>query len=336
LSKFKRNHLPALNKQSNVSKKTPTIGIIMVLFILIFTMSWYLFFADSTAMKILISIMISAYENVVTNLFSLNGTQGIAIAFTNYLPTYQATKYLNILFQFFIVVGACNIFIFSRTKLSREYKMISLAALVIAFVGFFLPYFAVQFEISRVYHITQLILAPFSIVGGLFIINMISQKVINKIYWKKYLVKNSVKIVGILLTIFFIFNSGLVYKLSGEITPTAALISLDSKYDYARFNDKEVTGANWFFNNSDSTIYADQYRYLLLSGFEWEKVQRLEIVTDLPEMPYLFLGTFNINHNLLYVFKWEQSGGSYQYMPFNESMMTKNKIYDNGGSWIVS
>ena len=128
--------------------------------------------------------------------------------------------------------------------------MLYLDSLLIATLGMFMPHFSIQLNTDRLYHIIQLILAPFCIIGCLYVIKVFA--ITKKI---GLLIRNPIKIVAIFLSIFFIFNSGLIYQLSGEITPTASLISLNSNLDYAKYNDMEVASASWFFEYSGSVIW---------------------------------------------------------------------------------
>ena len=61
--------------------------------------------------------------------------------------------------------------------------------------------------------------------------------------------------------VLFVFNCGLVYKATGELTDSPTVMALDSTLDYVKFNDQEMVAAQWLSGaKSGATIYADAFR----------------------------------------------------------------------------
>jgi len=311
---------------------TRGITSVLVIFSIIFTLAWYLYFSSSIPLTTGASIAILLAQSILTDFLNPQATQSLKILSSSNLPAYELTKYLNVISILFIVIGIVYVLRIKTFKIGKEYTILSLVALFIAVLGIILPYFASTLNTDRLYHIVQFVIAPFCIIGCIFFTKLIFS-LVGKISRKDLSVKNPIKIVALFLSVFFIFNSGLVYKISGEITPTAALISLDSNFDYAKYNNMEVAGASWFFAHSNSTIWGDQYRWLLLAGFNWEHVQAFSSSTEVPKNSYIYLGTFNIEKDELLLLS---PTGTYQYVSFNASILGENKIYDDGGSWILS
>ena len=60
--------------------------------------------------------------------------------------------------------------------------------------------------------------------------------------------------------VLFVFNCGLVYKATGELTDSPTVMALDSTLDYVKFNNQEIVAAHWVSGaRSGATIYADAF-----------------------------------------------------------------------------
>ena len=69
---------------------------------------------------------------------------------------------------------------------------------------------------------------------------------------------------AIILAIFLLFDTGLVYEVAGE---PASSIALDPDMDYNRNSDSQYTASKWINSmRVDELIYADGYRREIVSS----------------------------------------------------------------------
>jgi uncharacterized membrane protein len=161
-----------------------------------------------------------------------------------------------------------------------------------------------------------------------------SFKILNRILrykWKKETVyKNSLKLISIFLAISLIFNSGAIYEVFHD-KPTS--MSLSSTMDGPKFNNMEIAGAGWLNDNKlNFYVYSDLYRGLLLNGFFINDRTSLVNNTNVSQPSYIYLGTYNIMYNQIAI----AAKGSSPVAYFNGNYSYANKIFDDGGSWVLT
>ncbi|MBS7635671.1 DUF2206 domain-containing protein, partial [Candidatus Bathyarchaeota archaeon] len=190
------------------------------------------------------------------------------------------------------------------------------------------PYYG--FDFTRVYHITLIVLSLFCIAGAFTAAEFLGSLTRKKL---NITPSQTLKIISIFLCIFLFFNSGWVYEIAKDNPTSIALSSID----YPCFNDQEVAGARWLHTfMHEGKIYADDYRWLLIIGFEgypytWYGDYKSQHPTNL----FIFLGTFNVRNGTL--LKTHQVGPRIsikEYVETSEILEGQSKIYDSGGAQI--
>lgn len=314
----------------NLSDSTLTTNFTLILFV--FGISWYIYTSSSTSFVTVVTIINQMFGSIFTEFFNPNSVQGLSIvASTEISPFHQITKYLFLFSQFLIFIGITTIFS-EKSNFSIEYKILSFLSFLLAVFGLLIPYLSSSLQTSRFYQITLLLLSPFVVLGFINLLNIINKLARVKIH------KNTVfKLTAIFLSIFLLFNSGVIYKITDEVTPSMSLIALD-RFDYPVFNTQEVNGANWLSKyHKTNQIYSDAYRSLLLNGYFGDRVPK-KIFTEYQssiESPIIYLGTYNIETNkVAYRGFQESSFGNIKYAKI-QNLQNGNKIYDNQGSQII-
>ena len=200
--------------------------------------------------------------------------------------------------NFLIAIGVIGILVRKDDKFKEEFLAFISVFFSIWIVSILLPYYG--FDFTRVYHLTLILLSPFFVIGGFFI-----AEILQRISKKKFVLKKSA-IFGLFssfLCIFLLFNSGWIYEVTKDNPTSIAL----SEVDYPVFKDSEVTGAKWLHEfKSDGKIYADDYRWLLIIGFEGYLITpgcpytfQQFCQSKLGEF-YAFLGEFNVRTGKVY------------------------------------
>lgn len=313
-----------------------------ILFFLIFTLAWYIHVSNSIAFINFIYTTNNIFENMY-DIFNPSLVQPVAIIINKYPIAYEVTKYLHIITQLFIFFGLIFVlFNYCKTRIQKEYLIFSLVYFLILGFCLVLPFFAVALQASRFYHISQIVLAPFFIVGFLG-----SFKILSNTYKLKFLETSglslSISMLAIFISVFFLFNSGFMYVVSNELMPSGSLVSLSADLDYPRFNEQEIISTKWLasFKNTN-LVYADEYRWGLLEsilGVDSVKFYPVYInqsshIADINNS-YFYLGTKNIANNQIVVRPFTLTTLSEcEYISAKSVIQYRGAVYENGGSSI--
>ena len=189
--------------------------------------------------------------------------------------------------------------------------------------------------LSRFFQISQIFLGCFFVIGFAGIVRVLNAR--RREASARGRGPLCFKAFAVFTVILFVFNCGLVYKATGELTDSPTVMALDSALDYIKFNDQEMVAGQWLGSvKSGAPIYADAFR-----GFPAS--QNGGNVTGLPTgggywwmVPpgsYLYLGTYNVNsgnvvlgQNSVTMATWETEAAHFT--------GGGNLIYSNGGAQI--
>ena len=254
--------------------------------------------------------------------------------------------------QIFIIVGFIML-LFKRRRLgfSREHIVFSLVSVLILAACIFSPGFSSTMNATRIYHLTLFILAPVFILGGESIwmgIRSLFRKVkLNTNYIDEQTSFN-IFILAVLIP-YFLFTSGFIF----EITKQKVIDSLDTPFSYALSsyrvdiggvaNSKDLICTDWLAMHlvNEHYLYADLHGSLLIEDYPLLAHKRRPLPSNIEELSndnYVFLRTWNIESQS--ITKWAGIGLRRQ-ISLEESglipyLMSRNKIYDNGGSQVLA
>jgi len=332
-SKFGKKRGEFATNPNSLSAKNRTVSSTFVLIFISFTLVWYMYVSSSSAFDAIVHIGDHIASSIFTEFLNPEAAQGLALVTGETVsPLHSVTKYLHLISQFFILVGAITLILNRKeTKFEREYKAFSLVNLVICFSGITLPYFASALNTSRLYQITLIFLAPFCVIGGITVFRMLSR--VAKASWTDdRRVKNSLKVLSMFLAVYLLFNSGWVYEVAKDNPPPL----LNNTIDYPRFNHQEFSGAEWITNVKGSDpIYADGYRWLLLGGLECGQARNLpKDIRKVRDDSYLYLGSYNVANKSVLVWYKEKALTKTKYISLSNVIVKNSKIYDNGGAQV--
>lgn len=312
------NKIQTINKPK-ISMKD-TISITFVLFFIILTLVWYMNTTGSSVFTTVTNYVSHMFSSIFTDFLSPEKSQGLGIIIAeSNSPLHKLSKYVTLLLQLFIAIGTIFLFInWPESKFNKKFVAFCFAFFIIDIAGIVLPFFSGALNSTRLFHITLFFLAPLAIIGGIYVLHLF-----NRLIQRNWLNKKiSLKILTTILIVYFLFNIGLVYELFDD---DSRAVSLNNKIDYGIFNEKDAYGALWLHNyKTKENIYADGYRFLIVSMFNYVEVDTY-LKFSSPNI-YIYLGSFNTIENKF------QNVTSGMYNNTDDIVKAKNKIYENGGS----
>jgi len=319
-----------INRARLVKNATPNGERLSVRFVLLFMLictAWYANTSSGTNLQTGILIARRIVDNLFTDFLSPKTAQGLStIAAGTPSFLHEFSKYLHLLVQVLIVFGVAYSW-FDRRKQKTEsiYFSLSVASLALMFAAIAVPYFASSLNVARLYQIALLLLAPYSIIGWNTASNMLVASRIRKPSVRgKRLNTEAFSAFSILLAVFLLFNSGLVYEVAQD-HPTS--ISLDNGIDSPLYNARDVQAGKWLAQNEGSqTTYADTLRFQLLTGLGIDFSYLPNNPRDMLEGAFVFMGTYNtVNQRVLC---------AKEYLPIEPFVASQSRVYDNGGAQI--
>ena len=347
-----------MNKDSS---KYEIISLTFVVFLFVSIIAWNMYTSTSNAFNDLIDVLSGIATTISTQFLNPSSVQSLAVITAVYKsPLHNLSRYITLLTEVFILLGIISILFINRLKIKREYLAFILVNFIILIAAVSVPGLSNAFNSERLYQILLIFLAPAIVIGGLTFIDII-YKIITKKF--KFEIKNfkdkSFKLVSLFLIIYLLFNSGLIYELANDNSPS---IALNSTLDTASYNEMEIDGANWLnnygsyvsFNGENGNeslggvVISDDYRFPLLNkfGLDDRSITNITNYTNVSNInsnltyyfpyksnAYFFFGTNNVltDSVALQLKNSENPGESYVSLDVFKS---ENEIYDNGGSII--
>lgn len=341
IRKLINNFLPNFGRENGELAPNPnhlksedrSIKSAFVLLYITLALTWSIFISDSSVFNSIASIGERIISSISTNFFDPDSAQGLKMITaergTRLLSRIsQVQNYLN---QVLIMIGGFILLLKSRAfKFEREYTVFSELNLGLCFAGVSVPFFASALNMTRLYQITLIFLAPICIIGGIGVMQGIVKLV--GISWTDRHMAISVKILSIYFAIFLAYQSGIVFGLADGFS--GPLLVYNSSIDFPRFNDREVSGAMWWLKNTNAnkTIFVDSYRGLLFAGIiAPDRLAKSEAYS-----PYVYLGTFNIMTGSVMRFYIEKANRLQSYSSYSSLIDNKSLIYSDGGALIYS
>jgi uncharacterized membrane protein len=318
--------------------KNPSMKITATMFALFCVMmfSWYLFTADGSSFDTFVS-----YGDYVLrslgDIFSLESRDadvlrglGLQAPPTILNAISRAVAYLV---QFLIVMGFIGL-LTKRVQLKRtlDKELFMLIIVAVVFLGLLIvvPGLPSTLNMTRFYHILLFFIAPLSVLGAKFLIGLVKRN-------NKFVV--SVLLVLILVP-YFLFQTGFVYEVSGNISSSESLSlplsfyripAVRSRGEIGYISRTDVSSAEWVKDNinlQNMTVYADNpsrsYALLSFGMIHIGKIAVLSNVTTIFNNSITYLSRLNVVDGVIVgtYYVWNTTDFSFS----NDS----NKIYANG------
>lgn len=252
-----------------LKKKTKLTGGYVLLTLLV-TFSWAIYTSASSLFNSIVQFAESRFNAFFSEFLNPSSRQtdvlrGIGVGSQAESFGHEVGRYFNYLSELFIIIGFVAIIVM-RTRLNkkydlgREFILFSCGGIVLLLMSIVVPYFASALNVSRIYHLVLLFVAPLFVLGGEIMFGGAS-KVFRK--WAKRV--NLTALVTIVLIGCFLFNIGFIYEITGDVPFSNALsmsrVKISSPVDfYSKYTCiGEICGAEWLSRNTvpSSQIYSD-------------------------------------------------------------------------------
>ena len=215
-------------------------------------------------------------------------------------------RLLQILTEVFIVLG-CVVAFIKRKKIPSIILAIVATNALILFLCIFKPGFSALLNITRLYLITLYLLAPMAILGGYYLLKKVTKGL-------------TIKILYIVLALYFIFSSGLAFEvlkrpnIESQSIPYSIGLSSYRIDICGLFTDNDERASNWVMENLpiDIFCFADLHGMELMYQWTHARVfhfpqnwlpQNLSLV---PNKSWVFLREWNEDTKL--VTSWSNTG----------------------------
>ena len=300
-----------------------------------FAIAWYIYVSNSSAFNAIVDISDHIISSIFTEFLNPEVAEGwyLLLAEPQHGLLHEINRIINYLNQIFITIGCVVLLKPKGAKFERDYATFSMVNLSILFASIAVPFFASSLNMVRVYQITLIFLAPFCVIGGIIALKSMSKIV--RVHWINKNARTLLKILSIYFAIFFLYETGLVFYVAEERSTS---IAIGNTIDSLCFNDQEVLGVTWLLNgvkDSDSYIYADEPRWLLLcSRLGWVD-QHIMFTPDninwMPEDSYIYLGTRNVAEHNVTLTDLREVTVIREYIDPEYIVDDRSKNYANGG-----
>jgi len=352
---LKNNNI--IKRDCNLPVRTTSNFWYFMLVFAVMALSWYIYTSSSSIFISVINIGNHILNSVFTDFLSESYSVRLVIgAAPLQIPSIwrHIKLWLFHITQFLIVVGVIGLFTgYKKSNFNTNFRVLSYSSLFLMFISIITPRFAASLNMTRIYHIALFFLSPFCILGAEFLTGFLNSSLYsNRLKQKPHI--NTDKLYAIFTTLilvpYFLFNTGFVYEITGDV-PTSYFLSFD-RFKTTNFNEtkigfygayameKDVKSAKWIKEHKARKyrVYADifgsrniLYCCAMLKGDEqigW--MSRNKIIKD---NSYIFLRYFNMKENYL-VLNARRSNNTISLISVDEFISKNigvvNKIYSNG------
>ena len=282
-----------------IRKRKGAVTLSMILIFATILLTWYIYTTQGSTFADLVTTLQRLSQNFISDFFNSQsrGTTvmaGLGAPVSNTFLKLTG-QYLYLATELFILVGVLITLIKNRWYFFKNsYNIFVLFSLLLLFACVIVPNFASSFNMERFYHVSLFFLAPFCIIGGIYLFEFISRKKIH------------VKYLGLILIIFvlvpvFLFQTGFIYEVTREESYAFSL----SSYRFSSFqfafsgilHSTEVTGADWILQNRISTtkIYSDLTSSGLFAYYNIENSTVMEIGSPVVSGSLAYLRQYILN-----------------------------------------
>ncbi|HIQ39261.1 MAG TPA: DUF2206 domain-containing protein [Methanothermococcus okinawensis] len=321
------------------------------LFYFIFTLGWYMYISKSVSFISLVNLGNAILNNIFTKFLHPDYSRG-AYTLVKPLPFLgQLLKYMYLTISGLIFIGYLKTF-YDLFKLKYKFNILYLAFstywLIILGAAVAVPFFAAM-NPYRLYHLAFFTLAPFSVVGFIFIFRMIKNFKINLEY------ENIIKILAIFLLVFMFLNTGFLNEIVKQ-PPYLRYLSKHTilSYKYSNINETgrfysgiittyDVYGSKWLsiHGNPNYKIYSGSWAFgnAPLHAYGNIPISRVkDITTNIKKNSYVFFMELLVKCKIWY-YNDPLAGKTLIYynatQHYYNLTMKCSKVYDNGGNQVL-
>jgi len=336
------------------------LNLVFLLFIVGIT--WYMNVTGASAFTSIVNVGNTVYNSLIDfydpTMREPAALAGLGAGFFRANSLSKVFRILQYITEVLIVAGFLAMLLRPQwLRFQIEFITLSIGAALFLFSSIFLPGFSGHLGFRRIYSFALLFMAPFFVLGAEVIWDGIS-RFFGLIFKRKFFkegwlsanadnTSNCLRVLTfVILMPYFLFTSGFAPTVCGSYCESQALNSASVvlgpyKMDRWVFNEQEINAANRLWENlpDDVITYADLYGATLLRQRLYGKAFSIQSSGDTPENAYIFLRTWNIEHNEMVVALAYAFGVHVNLINRPElSKKIKNReiIYDNGGARILA
>jgi uncharacterized membrane protein len=333
--------LVALTKDHKLNMR----GTTHLLLLLALAFTWYIFASSGGAFNDLASSL----HRMVTGFSDFFASRDInvlkAIGVVSVGPSVWREIGRNIFYivEIFIVVGFLKL-VSTRKRLgpNQLYFSGTLASMLLLVFSIAIPNFSTTLNMTRIFAIALFFLAPMLVLGGETLFNLIL-RMLSRLHkglsWGR-VQRICLVLIALLIVVFFLFQSGFIFALVGDIPVSPSLTTDRSKalenlslYDSYTFGE-EVYGAKWVLVNisNQSQIYCDsESRVQVLRSYGLVSNDRIYLLSEdlksIDRNAYVYLRHLNTVYRII-----ENDAIKPWIIPENSSVLQNaNRIYSNAG-----
>ena len=308
--------------------KNITVPMVILFFVMMFT--WYIYTSGSAAFNSLLDFGDYIYRQLgdFLNPAARGQTVLIGLGITESPSIWNTiSRIFAYLTQGLIVVGFVGL-VNKRTKIrfEKEYLILTSTAIAILAMLLLVPGLANTLNMTRFYHILLFFLAPLCVIGTMFIVNLLSNR--EKVFAVTALLL-------IVLVPYFLFQTGLVYEVTGSDSWSIPLSGYRMNalrlYGHYGFIDAySVYGSQWLSENvvvENSTLYSGYSSHYVLTAYGMIRDRYwLSNVTTVADNGVVYLNTLNVVYGVV-------SSGELSWNITEISFIFDdlNLVYSNGG-----
>jgi uncharacterized membrane protein len=228
-----------------------------------------------------------------------------------------------------------------RSRVDRQFLAMSVCAVALLLMSLGLPYFAEFFHASRIYHMTLFFLSPFCIIGATKALEYLSAlpSRLARGYHHSFRVPWKAVLLSTFLVLYFLFNSGFVYQVTGDV-PSSLPLSMSAmkasrdpvvqiEFNSMYSSDLNIASAHWLSERrgGETPVYSDKLSqsYVLSSFGMIFPALLLDNATQVRPDSYVYLSQLNVIDGIVY------TGVTYYPLSQMHLNMT-NTVYSDGSS----
>lgn len=299
--------------------------------------SWYIYVSNSGPFRGLLSTIEWIRDSFVNQFLFIESRgpmvlQGLGLSgiSTFWHSIGRGFFYLT---EFLIIIGFVYLVLTRKKRVvSNEYFILVLFNMIILAACVIVPTFANTLNMTRFYHLTLFFLAPLLVIASLQISYIIARKL---------RIKTGIILAVLVLIPFFLFQTGFVYEITGEVNYSIPLskdrMGLIPYVYMSMITQYDALGARWALENINylnASFYSDlvSTRALASYGMVYTDVmQKLTNVTVVDPDGIVFLGWTN-----LVMEKVSYGATEYNTTALLDVLQPLNIIYSSGGCEIYN
>jgi uncharacterized membrane protein len=256
------------------------------------------------------------------------------------------------LVQLFIVVGVVKLLKRRRSGINVLLIAFSTVSILLLAASVIFPFLSEALNMSRIYQIALLFLAPACVLGGEALLDAVGRAwaLMSHSSRKPWIMRNAKSEVAVVIVIFLLFNTGFVYETTGSFPSSISLsfarmkqtdnVALKAFFYSAYIPGENIASALWLYERvaNTSDVCGDLIsRYGVLSSYGEIYLSGVESHILFPgsvdRCAYAYLNYLNVVEHIgsgpdLFTQTWQIGEVSY--------LRNMNTIYSDGGSQVLA